>query len=885
MYFFLGPLRVKETSENKRRDHNNISIEEKPAIHTDLIIPKESVCLPRLSLMKEIDKALKTSQLIQTVALVGIGGSGKTTLARQYALRQNAEVIWEINAETSESLANSFENLAYALAETEKERKILKEIQDLKNLHEKKEKIILFVKIRLKNHSPWFLIYNNVEKFMDIQHYFPHLPSLWGEGKVLITTRNSHIQSNPQINHTIEVAALTLEEKIELFSKIMKEGGKIYSELSPQEEIIKFIEQLPSFPLDISMAAHYLLATNISYSQYLTHLKNYNADFYLLHQEVIKEVSDYSTTRHRIIITSVKDLMDIHPGFRDLLLLISVLNSQNIPKKLLDLNKNDILADNFIYHLKKYSFLIDKTTSPWKQGPSYSIHRSTQRIILSYLTKALDLENNYLYLKSIMETLEAYAIKTIDLHDLEEMKSLQSHLEKFLSHSQLLTPTVTGALQGQLASIYFKMGDYPTGKKLFEDSLINLSVDNIKNSKRIAPLMVTLSSLHWDLGEFETAKNHLEKAIQIYKTLLPEKKGELARAIGYLGVINSELENFSQAEELLQTALKLYQTYNPEHHNGMAQTLAYLGIAYGARGKYDEGVKALKQSLKIYKTYLPQKYISYAWTLKSLGNIYVRKGNYREALAAFEKSLNMHEKYLPENPAEIAIIYANIGNINRALGNYKLAKLLLERSLDICNKYIPHNYIVLAQVLGRLAHVFKELGNYKEAKAYHEKSIMVCSKSLSNHAIKIARAKMHLGGILAKLGNFTEAYKALQASHQVFEKNYGKSHIEVAQLSSYFGQFYLLKGNLEEAETHLLQALEKFKQHDHTDAYIVMEDLGQLYLEKSKNAEIKGNSLEAYNLKQHAINYLKEALEIVNNNLPDGNTISQKIRTKLKNST
>jgi tetratricopeptide (TPR) repeat protein len=882
----LGALTFQFPSKNRailnERESSIPTLSEAPIIHDDLSIPKESAFLNRPLLINHINKALKTHEPIQTVALIGIGGAGKTTIARQYARQQDARVIWEINAETKESLAHSFESLAYALSQTDEERKILREIQEIKNNQEREEKIILFVKSKLKLHSPWFLIYDNVEKFNDIQHHFPHDPKLWGEGRALITTRNHHIQSNTQINHAFEVGDLSATEKLDLFTKIMREEDQSLLNLASPEETIKFVEELPPFPLDISMAARYLLVTNTSYSQYLEYLTSYNADFYLLHQAVLKEASDYDKTRYRIISVTIRDLIDIHPDFKELLFLISVLDSKNIPKRLLDLHKSDTLTDNFIYHLKKYSLISVDTASSPHLSSTYSIHRSTQAIIRTYLTQILGIENNHIFLQNLTRSLQTYSVETVHKYESNELKILQRHLEKFLSHKKFLTPITQGTLQGHLGYIYYKLGNYPKGKYLLKESLCKLPLVNAENASRIALFMVNLASAHWELGEFAEAKNHLEKSIQIYKTRLPDQKKALARAMAHLGIINSELENFGKAEELLQTALTLYHTYAPDHYRGRARILTYLGIVYRLTGKYDQAIEVLKQSLSLYRTYLPHKHISFAWALKNLGNVYYNKGNYKEALSILQQSVNLYEKYLADNQVEIARIYTRIGNVNKELGNYELAKTILEKSLAIYKKHLPENHIAFGRALSYLANIYRIRGNYEKAKADLEKSLEVYSKNLPNHSLKIAWAKMHLGNILAKSGNFADAHQALQSSFEVFEKNYGKNHIELARIISYFGQLYLLEGNLDEAETYLLQALEEFKKNHHTDAYKILEDLAQLYLERSKKAATMKKIQEAGNYKAQAVDYLKQALEIANNNLPDGNPISQNIRTTLQ---
>jgi hypothetical protein len=104
------------------------------AIQSDLALPSESVFLNRSELIQEIEHNL-SGRDIQTVALVGMGGSCKTTLARQYAR---------------------------ALAKTDEGKMILRGFQEIKNPNEKEEKIIQFVKERhafleTRVHDPRFL--------------------------------------------------------------------------------------------------------------------------------------------------------------------------------------------------------------------------------------------------------------------------------------------------------------------------------------------------------------------------------------------------------------------------------------------------------------------------------------------------------------------------------------------------------------------------------------------------------------------------------------------------------------------------------------------------------------------------------------------------------
>ena len=177
-------------------------IKNNSALRSDLILPTNSVFLDRPELTQDINTKLINQKGIQTIALVGPGGSGKTTLARQYAHQQKENVIWEINAETHESLRASFENLAQALSQTEEDKKELRGLLEIKDPTKREENILQFVKKHLSSTPNWVLIYDNVENFSNIQDYFPQDYVTWGEVdentfKLLLEKRGKIVGNKP----------------------------------------------------------------------------------------------------------------------------------------------------------------------------------------------------------------------------------------------------------------------------------------------------------------------------------------------------------------------------------------------------------------------------------------------------------------------------------------------------------------------------------------------------------------------------------------------------------------------------------------------------------------------------------------------------------------
>lgn len=285
MFAFLllclcGFLYIKKAQNSTK---NNNSFSEVVSVHSVAAIPDDTHRLDRKHLMSKMTQCFYNTPDIQTVVLVGIGGSGKTTLVRQYAKQQNVPLVWELNAETKNTLLESFAHLAWALSKTPEERSELERIKKIENQNNSnnsgnpgdvqalyRQKLIQYVKQKLAScFSPWILIFDDVKILSDIQEFLPLDVKAWGKGAVIITTRNGTIAESTLIkkSNVITVDELSVDEKLALFLKI--------KEVQPTQhkELVQFLRVIPPFPLDISIAAYYLKNTNSSYADYLRQLQ------------------------------------------------------------------------------------------------------------------------------------------------------------------------------------------------------------------------------------------------------------------------------------------------------------------------------------------------------------------------------------------------------------------------------------------------------------------------------------------------------------------------------------------------------------------------------------------------------------------------------------
>ena len=850
----------------------------KAFIRSDLPLPISSILLGRAEEIAQIDAKLKGDKGIQTMALVGPGGIGKTTLARQYALLQKIPIIWEINAETESTLLASFETLALALAQTEEETKEVKGLQEIKNSTEKADKIVQWVQNHLSLSKSWFLIFDNVINFKNIQKYFPSNQNAWGMGQVLITTRNTQMQ-NINIQSILPLKELNDGQKLGLFTNILISGSEVLS-LTPSqvEEAKTFLKDIPPYPLDVAIAAYYLKRTNVPYGKYLGYLKDYDGEFETLQKEFLEELGHYHKTRHSIIALSLKELVEAHKDFSALLLFISLLNSQGIPRDLLSTLKKDLIVDNFIQHLKTYSLIID--AHPFREKPSLSLHHSIQENSLIYLRKTLELDKNTHFLKSLVHTLESYISDSIREQDFDKIKGLVSHCHAFLGHTDLLTEESRNMISGELGNIYLQLSNYKAAQEILEETLERLHKHTSQNREPIARFSVYLADVYREAGDYGRAKTLLEESIHIYRKYFPERYESLALSLAHLGAVYRHLGNFKKSRDLLRESIALYQKHSLDNGPDFAWALVHLGNTYREMGNFSKATTLLEKSILIYNKEFSQNHPTTAWNMAQLGNMYRELGKYDKATSLLEKSLAIYERYFPYSYDRMAWNLTHLGDIYTYLGDHAKAITVLEKALSIHEKYFSKNHVGVARTLMCLGNAYRASGDYKRAKDTLEKSLNVHLRHFSEKHLRLAPVYMNLGIIHQELGHSVEAKALLQKSLEIYELNEGDHSIERARVLRSLGFVVLLEGHFDAAEKFFHQALEISQQSNHPDLFKTWEALAGLYIKQSTLMQAEASQVGIY--RKQAAECLLQALKVIEAHLSNNKHHRTRIQNKME---
>ncbi len=729
-------------------NHSNHYLAHTYPIRSDLRISVDSALLSRPHLINQLNShfthlAAEKNTSVKIVGIIGIGGAGKTTLARSFAKAQTNGIVWEINAETHASLIDSFMNLSYVLAKTKEVREELNFINNIQNIKEKERQLMLFVKSQLKNSPNWLLIYDNAESFAEIDNFFPHDVNVWGEGKVIITTRDSNILNSSYVDekNVIQIDQLNQEDALTLFCKILYQKEPKILSSEEKEKVHAFLMKIPPFPLDITVAAHYIKNASLTFDQYSERIAQNSQSFDKGQQAFLKEITDYTQTRYGLITLSITKLIETNPAYKDLLFLICFLDSQNIPFNFLASYKDPALVDQFMRDLKKYSLITSQSGDTNKRkGNEFSLHRSTQLLMKGFLLNQLNGTDQKDSLDISVAGINDYYSKN-DRKDYLQLLKMLPHLECFMKNIEAL------------------------------------DISDIKKNQYKQDIMYHIGFSHYSATRnLLAAKNYLEQADQLQDVTQYFSNVKLAKLLSHLAEINAELENADEAIIYAQRSLKLCDKTSSLDVL-ISTNLRIVGFAFTHKNDFKKAIHTLQEALYKSKSIEEPEIRK---EIESKINVYMGRlysGAYINGAMAEEGAQYIHkalknlggdkiyyqQSQKPKNILNCSVVRdkVHLGRTYCRLGKYteandfcfKDAQFIIDNGLDDCSHNLSKFFIKIS--VGEIHLRFNQLN---EAKSKLLESIQMLKTVMDGNDSSTVEPRVFLTETRIRLGELNEAY-------------------------------------------------------------------------------------------------------------------------------
>lgn len=639
----------------------------------------------REDILVKLRKALRNGEGVSGIAITGLGGVGKTRLAKEYAYRnaQDYTVVWWLCAENATMLASDFSALARSL--------------HLNSDGESNQPAAIQEVLRwLRQNKSWLLIFDNAPDADTIRPYLP-TPTA---GHVIITSRNPLWRAN---------------SRVLLLDVLVRDASVTYlQERSGQTDPVSaraLAEQLGDLPLALEQAAAYIEQTEISIADYLK-----------LTRDFAKDLLEPVTAGFQLSMEKVRSEL---PAAIELLSVIAFLQSSSIPRKLLEPTApNPLEFNKRVTSLRRYSLIESKESS-------INTHRLIQQATRDGLTSG---EREHFVEMAVELVGKAFPHEVFNPTSWLDGKTLLPHAlvcTSFAEHLGVALEPASDLLS--LAGLYLsEQARYDEAETVLQRALSTAERLRGPDHPTVASLLSHLGQVSMMKGDFERALTLTERSLDIATRTYGPDHPTMAMVYNNLGQILMRKGDLVRANTFINRARGIdEQVYGPKGPNA-AVSLSNLSQIAAAFGNLEAALRLMQRALAIDQTVYGPDHPRVASRLNNLGEILANQANYKEALPVLSRALaNYEAAYGPDHP-NVALVLGNLGQTLLHTGDLRGALDAARRALAIDEKVLGSNHPDIARDLYNISGVLLAQDDVEQASQHSQRAVSILESSLGS---------------------------------------------------------------------------------------------------------------------------------------------------------
>jgi tetratricopeptide (TPR) repeat protein len=653
--------------------------------------------------LQSLEHGFAISPMRKPRVLSGAGGSGKTSLAIEYAYAHDDhyDIVWWIRADTQAMIVADLAALAPKLARPGQ-------------TFETPRQACNAAIAELQRRDRWLLIFDNARRPDDLTPFLPAKAS----GNVIVTSGDSHWTS---VATVVPVNSWSRRESIEFLR--VRLGG-----IDDMPSADKLAAALDDLPLAIEQAAACINQANISIADYLRDYENYWAEML----EHGRPAGSYPISAAMAWELSFRRMASLNPGAGQLLTLCGFFASDEIPLVMIQ-NALGALPEDLAAMMRDSAALqdalntLEKFSLAKNAGQTVSVHgvigamaqdrlptidrMSWATVALQIASAAFEFDSqNPNSWRACAEVLPHVLAATMHAQGTgvasQAVVDLLSRTGRFLlkqgnySESRTLlemaytlVKTTYGPksvqaadIANNLARVRHRLGDLPGASALYD---VALQIDR-KSYGPADPHLATVANNSAmtlvELGKLDAARERFEWAIDVYQKSYPQHHPKVASVMNNLGFVLIQLKDYAAARHWLEQALTITESTFGVGHPQVACIAANLGSALRAGGDRAQARKLFDRALLIDETAFGVNHPAVARDLFNMGQLLSDQGDFGAAVGPLERALSITETSYGSEHRETALCLNELGRALRGTGDVDRAVDCLMRATAMMRK-------------------------------------------------------------------------------------------------------------------------------------------------------------------------------------------------------
>ena len=609
-----------------------------------------------------LQQKLMVDQECQKLSIVGLGGTGKTQVALQFAYsvketRPEYSIFW-VPALSMESFEQACAGIARALRIPQ----AAGGDEDVKELVQQH--------LSSSRAGRWLLVVDNAddadmffgtEQSKGIVDYLPESET----GVVVYTTRTPEVAELAR-GDVIELGAMDRQDAVAFLTKSLTRKDVLRNPATTTE----LLDELTCLPLAIAQAAAYLNRNRMSIARYLQLLRSTEQDLVALMSREFRDDTRYKQSANAVATTWVVSFSQIRERdavAADLLAFMSCVEWKAIPRSLLPRAQAEWQMEEAIGTLCGYSFLARRSDSE-EEGEGeeeeewYDIHRLVHLATRIWVGKHGD------------------AAKVLD-------EAVQQVAGVFPSDDYANRAVWRAYL--------------PHALRLLE------SVQECSVEERSELCLLVGRCLRVD-GRIREAVRWLEESCR-WREGLDEDDLDLLLSQHVLAMAYEADGQVQKAVELLEHVVAVKEKVLAEDHPNRLASQHVLAGAYQADGQVQKAVELLEHVVAVKEKVLAEEHPSRLASHSTLAEAYRADGQVQKAVELLEHVVAVQEKGLAEEHPSRLASHSTLAGAYRADGQVQKAVELLEHVVAVEARTLRDDHPSRLVSVGALADMYAQL--------------------------------------------------------------------------------------------------------------------------------------------------------------------------------
>ncbi|KAM0425990.1 hypothetical protein ACHAPT_008619 [Fusarium lateritium] len=858
--------------------------------------PRNEDLVHRRDLADRLDKLLPQNSGSYSAALWGLGGSGKTQIALDYAYRRcDADdeccIFW-VHADSEATFTSDYKTIGKKLGVDER-----LDGSDLLDA----------VRSGIEGRLKWVMIIDNADDLrlfgisqqargggtkenQSLHRYVPCTP----QGTVLWTSRDAHITGTLiGARCGIEVRSMAIDEATTLLARVRDEPP-IMGEVSGEAGTNSLLEELQCLPLAISQAGAYMRRMSMTAEQYLGLLRQGKTRW-----EVLK-MSDADRHRRPEVSNSVLETWRISTerirvesemSYR-ILHVIAYVDIQDIPHELMAAAASRYVPYNLggetstryatelevleaVTRLKEFSFLRLRQREDGER--SYEMHKLVQEAIRyglgvrgpmqTTVGKALWGESGPSG-PSESENGEAYysgmALQVVDgLFPLSEPTSW-GRCEQYMAHAVRVgewaevseTEIETSTLLERVSNFLYDRGRWREKEPVDGRALqLRREVLGEKHPDTIRS-MAELATTYHGQGRYDEAEGIYLKVLDLRREVLGEKHPDTIDSMASLATTYHNQGRYDEAERIKDKVLDLRRGVLGEKHPDTIDSMASLATTYHNQGRYDEDEEISVKVLELRRDMLGEKHPDTIDSMADLASTYYSQGRYDEDEEISVKVLDLRREVLGEKHPDTIRSMASLATTYHQQGRYDEDEEISVKVLDLRREMLGEKHPDTIDSMASLATTYHTQGRYDEAERLKDEALKLRREVVGEKHPDTIRSMASLATTYHNQGRYDEAERLHQTALDLRRHMLGGNHPDTIDSMASLATIYHNQGRYDEDEEISVKVLDLRREmlgEKHPDTIDSMASLATTYHNQGRYDEAERLHQTALDLRRHVL--------------------------------